>query len=240
MSGAQKKSGDTPTLSALPRKRLAEQIAEMLRHKIILGDLLPGVAIHERETANALGVSRTPLREALFILESDGLVDMAPARTPTVTDPSYTDLTHMLEVQSALEALAGECACDVISDAELDEIEDIHKQLLVASEGTDPLEFFRIDMAFHTAIVAATRNAPLIRTHKQYHIRLWRVRYHASSKRLKRKLTLDDHGNIVNALRNRDKALTSQILRAHLRRAITNISIIFEEQSKDLHNAGRE
>ena len=219
------------TLTPLPRQRLAEQIAEMLRHQIILGELEPGVPIHERETAEALGVSRTPLREALFILESDGLIRMAPARTPVVADPSYREIADMLRVQSALEGLAGECVCDTISDEEVDEIAELNERMNVLSEGPDTIEFFRIDMAFHEAIVAATRNDPLIRTHRQYHIRLWRARYQASANKVKRGLTLQDHGRIVDGLRTRDKKLTSDLMHTHLNRAVVNIRSIYKDRT---------
>ena len=93
------------------RKRLGDQIADVLRKQILLGELRPGQNIPERETAEALGVSRTPLREALVILDGEGLVLMAPAKSPIIADPSIEDITQLLLVQSALEALAGECAC---------------------------------------------------------------------------------------------------------------------------------
>jgi len=97
-------------LPTLPRQRLGDQIAAVLRQQILLGDLKPGNNIPERETSAALGVSRTPLREALLVLEAEGLVEMAPAKSPTVAQPSLIEVTHLLLVQSALEALAGECA----------------------------------------------------------------------------------------------------------------------------------
>lgn len=225
------KKKDRPALPALPRQRLAEQIAEMLRHQIILGDLEPGVSIHERETAEALGVSRTPLREALFILEADGLVRMAPARTPVVVDPDYREVADMLRVQSALEGLAGEIACEVASDEEIEEIAGLHDQLLKASRSKDPLEMFSIDMAFHEAIVAATGNDALIRTHRQYHIRLWRARYQASAARVRREKTLEEHSRVVEGLRARDGQTTSTILRNHLRRAIDNIAEIYRNRA---------
>ncbi len=231
MGGGSVTRPTNPGLPSLPRQRLAEQIAEMLRHQIILGDLGPGVPVHERETAEALGVSRTPLREALFILEADGLVRMAPARTPTVADPSFIEISQMLLVQSALEGLAGECACAQISDAEVIEIAALHDRLMALSDSDDALEFFRIDMAFHEAIVASTGNDPLIRTHRQYHIRLWRARYQSSEKRVNRKKTLQDHGRIVEGLRGRDPTIAGGILREHLLRAIQNLSEIYNEPS---------
>ncbi len=216
-------------IPALSRQRLGDQIAEVLRHQIILGDLKPGRAIHERETAEALGVSRTPLREALFILEAEGLVSMAPARSPIVANPSLEDLTQLLLVQSALEALAGECACETMTNAEFDHIEQLHDEILSSTDSADSLKIFKTDMAFHEAIVAATKNQPLIKLHKQYNVRLWRARYMSSSKRINRARTLSDHTNIVEALRKRDGDQASHQLKQHLRNAIRNIKIILNQ-----------
>lgn len=189
--------------------------------------MIPGRNIPERETAAALGVSRTPLREALLILEGEGLVLMAPAKSPIVANPSIDDITQLLLVQSALEALAGECACERITDDELASIQSMHEEMLAKADGAEALDFFSLDMAFHSAIVAATKNRPLIKTHAQYNSRLWRVRFLSSRRRVKkRSITLREHAKIVEGLRLRDKVQTSGALEEHLRDAITNIASV--------------
>ncbi|MFT7596861.1 MAG: DNA-binding GntR family transcriptional regulator [Paracoccaceae bacterium] len=221
------------TLPSLPRQRLGDQIADVLRQQILLGDLKPGRNIPERETSAALGVSRTPLREALLILEAEGLVEMAPAKSPIVAKPSLIEVTHLLMVQSALEALAGECACEEITEEEFDEIEEMHQTMLATSEGSDPIEFFQIDMNFHEAIVASTKNLSLIKTHKQYHARLWRARFLSSRRRIAREKAMIDHGRIVDGLRARDKKQVSSSMEEHLRRAVANIKIVYTREADE-------
>ncbi len=220
-------------LPSLSRQRLADQIADVLRNQILQEVLEPGTNIPERETADALGVSRTPLREALLILEAEGLVEMAPARSPIVANPSLEELTHLLLVQSALEALAGETACDYITDEEFAEIEAMHQEMMDTSEDADSLDFFSTDMAFHSAIVAATKNLSLIKTHGQYNSRLWRARYMSSRRRLNRPSSMKDHGEIVEGLRSRDKEKTSNAMREHLRKAIIRISGILSNEQPE-------
>ena len=94
----------------LARVSLSEQIAVELRKLVLLEKLAPGAAIPERETAAALGVSRTPLRESLRILATEGLVDIEPNRPPRVANPSIAKLGDLLEVLGTLESLAGELA----------------------------------------------------------------------------------------------------------------------------------
>ncbi|MEL7416108.1 MAG: GntR family transcriptional regulator, partial [Pseudomonadota bacterium] len=84
---------------------LPEQIADRLRRAILHGDLHPGATIPERETSTELGVSRTPLREALRILANEGLVSIRPARSPVVANPSLREIRDLFAVQAALEAL---------------------------------------------------------------------------------------------------------------------------------------
>ena len=214
-------------LPPLPRQRLGDQIADVLRKRILLGDLKPGHNIPERETSTALGVSRTPLREALLTLEAEGLVEMAPAKSPIVANPSLIEVTHLLLVQSALEALAGECACDEITADEFKEIEAMHNTMVATAETAGPIEFFQTDMGFHEAIVASTKNLSLIKTHKQYHARLWRARFLSSSRNIARGLAMIDHQMIVEGLRARDKEQVSSNMQDHLRRAIENVKIVF-------------
>ncbi len=224
-----KPSSGLPTLS---RQRLGDQIADVLRQQILLGELRPGNNIPERETPVALGVSRTPLREALLVLEAEGLVEMAPGKSPRVSNPSLVEVTHLLLVQSALEALAGECACSDATQEEIDEIDAMHKTMLATVHNPDPIEFFQIDMAFHEAVVASTKNLSLIKTHKQYHARLWRSRFISAGRQEAREVAMVDHARIVEGLRARDKDQVAKDLRDHLRLAIKNVKIAFTREQE--------
>lgn len=225
------KDNKLPVIPTISRKRLGDQIADVLRKQILLGELRPGQNIPERETAEALGVSRTPLREALVILEGEGLILMAPAKSPIIADPSIEDITQLLLVQSALEGLAGECACERITEEELGQIQLMHEGMTEIADDAEAVDFFLADMAFHKSIVAATKNQPLIKTHTQYNSRLWRARFMTSRRRVKkRSVTLAEHTNIVEGLTLRDKEQTSVALELHLRDAIKNIATVLDSQ----------
>ncbi len=222
-------------LQPLKRKNLAEQAAEELRKLILLEKLKPGAAIPEREYADALGVSRTPLREALRLLAGEGLVEIAPGRVPRVTEPTLEEVQHLLEVQGALEALAGELACSEASARELADIAAIERSMHDLPEGSDPLIFFERDMAFHRAIVKACGNRPLEETHATYNARLWRARFISSLRKPNRKRALREHREIVEALTRRDAAASAEALRRHLVSAFENISEAMRESA-----AGKE
>ncbi len=221
------------SLQKLERRTLAERIAEELRDLVLLEKLVPGASIPERETALALGVSRTPLRESLRILAAEGLVEIEPNRAPRVANPSLQELDNLLQVQGALESLAGELACEMATDAEIEEIAALEADMRECSDRCEPLEFFQKDMRFHQSIVAASHNQPLIETHKNYNSRLWRARFISSRQRVNRAGTLGQHRDIVEALVNRQRSKCAKALRNHLQAGYRNIV-------KALKSAGTE
>lgn len=213
-----------------PRKSLASEAADNLREFIMLGKLAPGMPVRERDLAEAFGISRTPLKEALRILEGEGLITYGPTRRPFVADPSLQEINDWLRVQGALEALAGELACELASDAQLDEIEHLNTMIKEARNTDGKLVAFRLDMAFHDAIVAASGNRALIETHATYNARLWRVRFLSSQRASGREMTRSEHLQIIEALKARDAKAARRALKQHLRTAETNIAAAKAEE----------
>ena len=144
-----------PPASGEAYTTLPQKVAADLRAKILLGEFAPGSNIPERETAADLGVSRTPLREALRLLASEGLVQIRPARSPVVANPSAEELSQLFSVMRVLEALAGELACTAATETDIQTIRTAHHALEAAEPQRDIIAFFNADMAFHAAIVAA-------------------------------------------------------------------------------------
>ena len=212
-----------------PRKSLAEEAADQLRELILIERLTPGLPVPERDLAEGMGISRTPLREALRILESEGLIEYSATRRPHVANPSMEEIADNLLVIGALEALAGELACENASAAEIGRIEGLCRQMEVGSDTVSALEFFGWDMEFHTLIVETSRNPPLIATHRQYNARLWRARFISSRMRHRRATTLQQHAEILSALATRNAPATSRALRAHMKAAVHNIALPRQE-----------
>jgi len=229
-------SGNTlaqPDVKRLERKSLAEQVADELRDLVLLEKLVPGATIPERETAEALGVSRTPLRESLRILAAEGLVDIEPTRPPKVAAPTIEELGNLLQVQGALEALAGELACQHANKATIEKIVEIEATMRSTSDVSDPLKFFQLDMTFHSLIVGATGNEPLMHTHQHYTSRLWRARFISSRRRVNRPGTLEQHALIVQALINKDGAACAKALKNHLHSGYLNIVSAMSDQQEE-------
>ena len=217
----------------MDNKTLPEQIADRLRNDILLGKLKPGTSIKERDNAAELGVSRTPMREAIRILAKEGLVQLRPARSPIVADPSLKEATDDLQVMTALEILSGKLACANATPEELDEIEDLYNKMQETSPSMDSLDYFEIDMAFHRAIAAASHNPVLAETHRAILSRLWRTRFLSASQRSDRARSLDQHGEIVRGLQARDADFVSHEIESHMHHILINISDLFEERDAE-------
>lgn len=213
------------------RNNLSDDIADLLRELILLEKFHPGMPLSEREIAASLGISRTPLREAIRLLEREGLVEYSASRRPRVANPSLQEITDYLCVQGQLEALGGELACANATDEELENIAHLNQELIDKYGKEDSLDSFQRDMAVHSAIVAAGHNKPLIETHATYNARLWRARYLSSQRKTSLEQTLQEHREFVEALLRRDVQRTATALRDHLTTAVSNITLAFQEKA---------
>ena len=229
------------SIKPLARQSLAEQVADQLRDLVLLEKLAPGSTIPERETADALGVSRTPLRESLRILAAEGLVDIAPNRAPRVANPSLDELASLLEVLGSLESLAGELACLKASDEAIENLINLEREMQNKSDHSEPLEFFQLDMKFHHKIVVASGNEPLMQVHRTFNARLWRARFISSRQRVNRPGTLRQHHDIVEALQQRDAERCSRALKTHLQAGFINIqSVLMPEDKSVLQSSSKK
>ena len=218
---------------------LAEQIANRLRRAILRGTLPPGASIKERDNAAELGVSRTPMREAIRILAKEGLVELRPARSPIVALPDLTAVTEQAEVLIALEKLSAELACVHATEDELAGLADLVDRMARDFDTADPLDMFEIDMAFHTAIAQASHNRSLADTHCSFLRRLWRARYLAASQRRNRERVVRHHGAILAALRARDPAAARAAIDTHLGQLAEDIRTVISADTATPQTAAR-
>jgi DNA-binding GntR family transcriptional regulator len=215
---------DSMTLRAPARERpsggrranLHGTVVGRLRDLIVEGALLPGTRIAERQLCESLGISRTPLREALKVLASEGLVELLPNRGARVARLDDSDIENMFQVMGALEALAGSLACARISEAELAEIAALHYEMLAQYSRRKLPEYFRLNQAIHAAIVAAARNPILTATYQSLAGRIRRARYLANLSEERWRHAVEEHEAILQALQARDGPRLAQQLADHL------------------------
>jgi DNA-binding GntR family transcriptional regulator len=187
------------------------------------GDFPPGQPIKERDQAAVMKVSRTPMREAVRILSQEGLVILRAARSPIVADPSFEEISQVIDVLTTLETRCGVLACTDASDEEIEEIVALDAKMQSSVGEIDSLDLFEIDMEFHMAIARASHNSVLAETHRSFVQRLWRARYLS---------TLNDgaitnsqnlHAQISKALKARDVDAIHAKISEHLADLTSNI-----------------
>jgi len=203
---------------------LAEQIAARLRRDILRGKLPPDTAIKERDNAAELGVSRTPMREAIRILSQEGLVLLRPARSPIVARHTVKEVHDQVVVLLTLEKLSAHLACVAASDSELDGLTQLNGRIGEAYDHVDALDLFEMDMAFHRMIAEISHNEALAETHRAYLARLWRARLLSAKMRRNRERVVTHHSAITTALRSRDPEAVDVALDMHLGNLAEDIS----------------
>jgi DNA-binding GntR family transcriptional regulator len=204
------------TVSLTPRA-LYEEVAELLRQRIFNRELPPGSWIDELKIAEELGISRTPLREAIKVLAAEGLVTMKVRRGAYVTEVSEQDLREVYELLSLLEADAAGAVCRLASEAELQELRGLHTELERAAQPDvgSRERFFQLNEIFHLRVLELAGN----RWRKQMVTDLRKVmklnRHSSLLKSGRIAESLQEHREIVEALLQRDAPLAIARVRTH-------------------------
>jgi DNA-binding GntR family transcriptional regulator len=217
---AEKMADGTPD-AAVPTAgaSLHGEVLSRLRDYIVEGSLAEGERVPERELCEMFGISRTPLREALKVLASEGLLDLLPNRGARVRALTTRDLTELFDVMGGLEAVAGRLACENITEEEIAEIERLHYEMYGCYLRRDLHGYFQFNQSIHQRIVAAARNAILSSTYASFAGRLRRVRFSANMARDSDRWSeaMREHETILDALRRKAGDELSDILFHHLR-----------------------
>jgi DNA-binding GntR family transcriptional regulator len=204
-------------------KPLREIVFETIRNAIISGDLKPGERVMEVQMAESLGVSRTPVREAIRKLELEGLVIMLPRKGAYVSDLSVKDLTEVMEIRASLEGLAAGLASIRIDEAEIEDLEVRALKFHKSIEDDDVDVLILRDLEFHDAIFRASRNERLIQLNNNLTEQVQRFREIYHKKVHKSKETSKEHYEIVEAISNRDVDKAEKLARIHIENAEKSI-----------------
>ena len=213
----------------ISRQSLHGEVVNRLRDMIIEGELLPGARIHEAQMGTQLGVSRTPLREALKYLASEGLVELVPSKGAVVKRFGAKEVQDMLLVVKSMEELAGALACTNGTDADIAKVRSLHDAMMHAYARGDRLEYFKLNQNIHSAIVAASDNFTLINLHALLQSRLKRVRFVGHEGPNKWAAAVAEHEDMIKALEARDVVSLPNVLGMHLANAWIRVKDQWDE-----------
>lgn len=218
-SGAPPLERTTSPMAILPpiaRNTLPELVLERLRDMITEGHLAPGERIVEGELGAQLGVSRTPLREALRSLAGEGLVQLTPSRGAYVRSFSSKEVADALDLIAMLEAKAAALAVANATAADIARLRTMHDDMMSHYQSGERLPYFKLNQAFHSAIVALSANKAIIQCHTRLQSGLKRIRYIGHEGANGWSGAAAEHEEMIATLEARDAKALAEVLRRHM------------------------
>ncbi|MDD6283138.1 MAG: GntR family transcriptional regulator [Oribacterium sp.] len=217
---------------------LRDLVFNTLRQAILKGELKPGERLMEIQLAEKLGVSRTPIREAIRKLELEGLVLMIPRKGAEVAKISHKSLQDVLEVRGALEELATDLACQRITDEELESLRkaEAHFKQVVSSGGNE-MQIAEADEAYHDIIYNASGNKKLVQMINNLREQMYRYRLEYIKDEAKRGTLISEHEKILEAIRLRDIIRAKALMKEHIDNQEMTVSRNLEEGEEEEESA---
>ncbi|MCP2251577.1 DNA-binding transcriptional regulator, GntR family [Prauserella aidingensis] len=209
-----------PGRGAIPlSQRTSEGVARVLRSEIFSGELKPGEPLRERLLAEQLGVSRTPVREALFTLQSEGLIELTPNRGATVRTITSHDIMQVYTLREVLESYAAKEAATGRTEDDLEALEDAHAKLVRISPSGNASQQAIADLAFHTLVAEATGSRMLQTT--MGHVLAFTVSFRSnySYPAERSAIAVEQHRAVLDAIHARDAAGAERLMREHVESA---------------------
>ena len=218
---------------------LSWRVAEEIRKLICKNVMVSGERLNEQKLCDQLGVSRTPLREALRMLSAEGLVKITPNKGAFVTEASIEEIFQMFETMSILEGSCARLATERLFDADLDELEKLHEQLEEAFQAGDMQGYMGVNHDYHlfiqekagnqvlSKIVSGLRNVILVHRYRQIY----------TPGRLAE--SMEEHRRLIEAFRARDGERADRLMRAHLIRQCQALVTHYAEKGQSLENGKR-
>ncbi len=213
---------------------LREVVFVTLRRQILRGELKPGERLMEISLANRLGVSRTPIREAIRKLEHEGLVVMVPRRGAHVAEITRQELNDVLEVRLSLEVLAISKACDCMKESEIRALKRAESEFaaLVQREDVDLTVLGEADEHFHDMIYEGTQNRRLVQILNNLREQMYRFRVEYMKAANIRQTLVEEHDAIVSALEAHNKEEAIRLIKMHIDNQYDAINEGLEERRK--------
>ncbi|MBQ8857747.1 MAG: GntR family transcriptional regulator [Lachnospiraceae bacterium] len=195
---------------------LRDVVFQTLRQAILKGELQPGERLMEIKLAERLGVSRTPIREAIRKLELEGLVVMIPRKGAAVANITEKDTKDVLEVRRTLEMFAVEVACDRITPEQLVQLKEAAKAFEASNGSMDLIRIAETDMHFHEIIYEATHNERLVQMLNNLRENMYRYRIEYLKDPNYYNSLVAEHQEILDAVENGDKERARVCMRDHI------------------------
>ena len=194
-----------------------EAIFQKLRLLLVEGKIAPGSKLNERELAESLHVSRTPIREAIRRLAADGLVELITNRGAIALQLSLEDVIHTFDVIADLEGFSGELAANNITNTALSELEALQYEMMASYARRDLSSYYKLNLRIHHLINQAANNPVLTQLFSQVNARIEALRFRSNQDGVKWEKAVEEHQEMLDALKTRDSVRMRKIMIQHVR-----------------------
>lgn len=221
---------DDLTLNMNAYLPLRDVVFNTLREAILKGDLKPGERLMELQLASKLGVSRTPIREAIRMLEQEGLAVTTPRKGAEVAKMTLKDMEDVLEIRDALDELAVRIACQKISDEQLKQLEDMKELFEKSTQTGNVKKIAEADVTFHDVIYEATGNPKLVTLLNNLREQVYRYRVEYIKDPKNYPTLIAEHEAILESLKNRDVKNAVEAMHVHVANQAEAVKTLIQEQ----------
>jgi DNA-binding GntR family transcriptional regulator len=205
-------------LKVIEKKTLHEEIANNLRELIISGELQEGDKIKEDELCSSMGISKTPLREALRVLSVEGLIKLVPNRGSFVSTPTFEEIREMFDVMSVLEGICARAAAEKMSAKDLAALEKLHDRLENNFKRRAQREYIRINNQFHSFVQELAGNRTLNQIVNGLRQKILIYRYQSLNLPERFEQSIQEHRDLIEAFRKKDPKKVETLMRRHLKK----------------------
>ena len=220
------------TMTEYPNLPLRDVVFQTLRKGILRGDLKAGERLMEIKLANRLGVSRTPIREAIRMLELEGLVVNLPRRGAQVSSITEEDLRDVLEVREGLEDLAVKLACERMTEEDLSELYAASRKFEKLTNKSDITALAEADEHFHEIIFRSTGNRRLCQLLNNLREQMYRYRIEYLKDEKNRRSLIGEHDKLWEALGKKDLKTARRVMKTHIERQALSIENEIEDKKR--------
>ena len=207
---------------------LGGKVFQQLKNSILAGEFENGAELREIALAKKLGVSRTPVREALRQLEQEGLVEIYPNRGAYVKGITYKDVEDIFRIRARLEGLCAEMAVSSITHEQLDKLDEIILLSKFYEEKKDMEHLLKMDSQFHEVLFESCGSKMLEHQLKDYHQYVQKARLRSLKRQERAKKSTQEHEEILLAIKDRDDKRADELATRHILNAIANIRLEHE------------
>lgn len=209
---------------------LRDVVFQTLRGAILRGELKPGERLMELQLAAKLGVSRTPIREAIRMLEQEGLAVTIPRKGAEVAKMTEKDMEDVLQIRTVLEDLAMRLCCEKITASELEELREAMDDFEEKTKGNDVVETARADVKFHEVLYKSSDNPKLIALLNNLREQMYRYRVEYLKDKTTHSRLIEEHRQIYHALKEKNEERATHYVAEHLRNQEDCVKKIIREQ----------